>query len=134
MWLVETGTSADPRDTPVVYACERHCHGNRVGRAAYLVGCRDGSALLPPSSLPARNYPARDLALCSLHPELPRCRGATGRTRAGYLLRNVAALGAEIRTGDRATATPASSAAEQSLAPGRDGGADRRRARNVPAR
>src|SRR5262247_2220122 len=42
-----------------------HCHGNRVGRTAYWIGCRDGSALLPPSSLPARNYPARDLALCS---------------------------------------------------------------------
>src|SRR5215472_1648502 len=106
----------------------RHCHGNRVGRAAYRVRCRDGSALLPPSSLPARANPTRHLAVSLLHPELPRCRGAAGRTRVGYLLRNGAALGAEIRTGDRATATPASSAAEQSLASRRDGGADRRRA------
>ena len=54
------------------------------------VSCRmsSGSALLPPSSLPARDYPARDLRLCSLHPELPRCRGAAGRTKVGYLLRN----------------------------------------------
>jgi len=37
-------------------------------------------------------------------------------------------LGAEFRTGDRATATPVPSAAEQSLASRRDGGVDRRRA------
>jgi hypothetical protein len=37
-------------------------------------------------------------------------------------------LGAEFRTGDRATATLVPSAAEQSLASRRDGGADRRRA------
>src|SRR5215813_9497177 len=36
------------------HASEGHCHGNRVGRAAYRIGCRDRSALLPPSSLPAR--------------------------------------------------------------------------------
>ena len=40
-------------------------------------------------------------------------------------------LGAEIRTGDRATATPVPPAAEQSLASRRDGRADRRRA-DVP--
>src|SRR5215471_19732619 len=40
--------------------------------------------------------------------------------------RNRQVLGAEIRTGDRATATPSPSAAEQPLAPRRDGGADRR--------
>ena len=37
-------------------------------------------------------------------------------------------LGAEIRTGDRATATPVPSAAKQSLASRRDSSADRRRA------
>jgi len=37
-------------------------------------------------------------------------------------------LGAEFRTGDRATATLVPSVAEQSLASRRDGGADRRRA------
>jgi hypothetical protein len=31
--------------------------------AAYRIGCRHGSALLPPPSLPARDHPARDLAL-----------------------------------------------------------------------
>jgi len=46
----------------------RHCHGNRVGRAAYRVRCRDGSALLPPSSLPARANPTHHLAVSLLHP------------------------------------------------------------------
>jgi hypothetical protein len=40
------------------------------------------------------------------------------------LLRNRPVLGAEIRTADRATATPVPPAAEQSLARRRDGGAD----------
>jgi hypothetical protein len=44
------------------------------------------------------------------------------------ILRNRPVLGSEIRTGDRATAAPVPSAAEQSLAPRRDGGPDRRRA------
>src|SRR5260370_27196737 len=70
--------------------------------AAYRVGCRHGSALLPPPSLPARDHPARDLAPSPLNPELPRCRGAAGRTRARHLLRNGAALRAEVRSRDRA--------------------------------
>src|SRR5690242_14892582 len=40
-------------------------------------------------------------------------------------------LGAEVRTGDRATATGAPSPPERSLAPGRDGRSDRRQA-DVP--
>ena len=34
---------------------------------AYRIGCRHGSALLPPSSLSARDHPARDLAVSPLH-------------------------------------------------------------------
>src|SRR5215472_15056117 len=64
-----------------------------MGRAAYRIGCRDGSAVLPPSSLPARDHPARDLALSPLYPELPRCRGIAGRTRACHLIRDGAAMG-----------------------------------------
>ena len=45
---------------------------------------------------------------------------------ARHLLRNRPVLGALIRTDDWATATPVPSAAEQSLAPRRNGGADRR--------
>jgi transposase len=63
-------------------AQQGHCHGNRVGRAAYRIGCRDGSALLPPSSLPTRANPTRHLAVSPLHPELSRCRGTASRTRA----------------------------------------------------
>src|SRR4029077_18983341 len=84
-----------------------------------------------PDLTPARDHPARDLALSPLHPELPRCRGTAGRARARDLLRNGAALGAEVRSRDRATAAPAAPSAEQPMAPGRDGGADRREA-DVP--
>jgi hypothetical protein len=51
----------------VVWGLGTHCHGNGVERAAYRVGCRDGSALVPPSSLPAGDHPARDLAVSPLH-------------------------------------------------------------------
>src|SRR5437016_404379 len=95
------------------------------------VGCRHGPAQLSPPSVPARDHPARDLALSPVHPELPRCRGAAGRARTRLLLRNGATLGAEIRSRDRATAAPAAPSAEQPMAPGRDGGADRRQA-DVP--
>src|SRR5262249_7743983 len=80
------------------------------------MGCRHGSAQLSPPSLAARDHPPRDLALCPLPCELPRCRGTAGRTRARHLLRNRAALGAEVRPGDRATAAPAPPSAERSLA------------------
>jgi len=72
------------------------------------VGCRHAPAQLSPPSVPARDHPARDLALSPLHPELPRCRRTAGRARARHLLRNGAALGAEVRSRDRATAAPAS--------------------------
>jgi hypothetical protein len=36
------------------------------------VGCLHGSALLLPAPLPACGYPARDLAIPSIHTELPR--------------------------------------------------------------
>src|SRR5689334_24813480 len=81
--------------------------------AAYWIVCRHGSGLLPPPSLPARDHPARDLALSPLHPELPRCLGTAGRTRARHVLRNGAAMGAEVRSRDRATAAPASPSAER---------------------
>src|SRR5438094_4999694 len=61
-------------------------------------------------------------------PELPRCRGAAGRAWSRHLLRNGATLSAEIRSRDRATAAPAAPSAEQPMAPGRDGGTDRREA------
>src|SRR5580700_3203065 len=41
------------------------------------VGFRHGSALLPPTSLPAADHPARDLAVSPVHTELPGRGGAT---------------------------------------------------------
>src|SRR6516165_9158363 len=59
------------------------------------------------------------------YPELPRRRGTAGRARSRHLLRNGSALGAEIRSRDRATAASASPSAERPMA-FREGGADRR--------
>src|SRR6266481_9938647 len=59
---------------------QRQCHRNRFERVVHQVGFRHGSALLSPTSLPAADHPARDLALSPVHPELPRRRGAAGRT------------------------------------------------------
>jgi hypothetical protein len=42
------------------------------------LGFRHGSVLLPPTSLPAADHPARDLALSPVHTELPGRGGATG--------------------------------------------------------
>jgi transposase-like protein len=42
-----------------------------------------GSALLPATSLPGADHPARNLALSPVHPELPRRRGAAGRAKFG---------------------------------------------------
>src|SRR5580704_8957279 len=108
----------------------REAFSRKPGREpmAYRVGCRRGSALLPPPSLPARDHSTLDLALSPLHLELSRRRGAAGRARARHLLRNRTALGAEVRSRDRTTAASASPSAERSLASRRDGGADRRRA------
>jgi DNA invertase Pin-like site-specific DNA recombinase len=50
------------------------------------VGFRHGSSLLPPTSLPAADHPARDLALSPVHTELPGRGGATGRARPGGFL------------------------------------------------
>ena len=61
----------------------------------------------------------------------PRTSGPSSEAVAAsilHLLRNCPVLGAEVRTRDHATATPATSTAEQSLAPRRDGRADRWRA------
>src|SRR6202048_4769053 len=80
------------------------------------VGCRHGPAQLSPPSVPARDHPARDLALSPVHPELPRCRGTAGRARTRHLHRTGGALGAEIRSRDRATAAPAAPSAEQPMA------------------
>src|SRR6516164_2176131 len=87
--------------------------------------------LVPPLPLSAGDHPTRGLGLLAFHIELSRRRGTPRRAWSRHLLRNRPVLGAKVRTGDRTPATPAPSAAEQSLAPGRVGGADRREA-DVP--
>jgi hypothetical protein len=66
----------------IEFQCFQRALSRKPGREprAYRIGCRHGSALLPPSSLSARDNPARDLAVSPLHPELSRCRGIAGRT------------------------------------------------------
>src|SRR5260221_5890194 len=67
------------------------------------VNYRHGSALLPPTSLPAAGHPARDLALSPIHTELPGRGVATGRARPAGYLSDRAALGSEARApGSRA--------------------------------
>src|SRR5215216_5977462 len=64
----------------------------RIGHAA---------DLLRPPPLPARGDPARHLALCPVHLELPGRGGAPRRARARHLLRNRPSMSAEVRTGLR---------------------------------
>jgi hypothetical protein len=71
------------------------------------------------ASLPARDHPARDLALSPLHPELSRRGGSACRTWARHLPRNRPELGAEVWTGDCTTVTAAPPSAERSMAPRR---------------
>src|SRR6516165_9221098 len=80
--------------------------------------------ILPPPPLSAGDHPACGLALFALHLELSGRRGTPRRAGVRHLLRNRPVLGVEIRTDDRATATPSPSAAEHSLAPRRDGNPD----------
>src|SRR5260221_11624185 len=79
-----------------------------------------------PATVPADCDPASGLALPALPPELSRRRGAACAAWARPLLREHPQLGSEIRPDDRATAAATPSSAERSLAPRRDGGADRR--------
>src|SRR5438270_5056988 len=73
----------------------------------------------------ARQILRRAATLPALHPELSRRRGAACAAWARPLLRERPLLGIEIRTHDVATPSPASSSAERSLAPRRDGRPDR---------
>src|SRR5919199_2866688 len=91
----------------------------------------DAAGLLRPPPVPARGHPARGVAVPALHAQLPGCRGPAGRARARGVLRDGPALGAEVRTGLCQAAPAAPAEAQPTVAPGRDGGAHRRRA-DVP--
>jgi MFS transporter, putative metabolite:H+ symporter len=88
-WLSRTGRSDEAEG--IVAAIERRVEqalsqkrGSRGSPGG--VGFRHGSALVPPTSLPAADHPARDLALSPVHPELPRRGGAPGRAQPGGFL------------------------------------------------
>src|SRR3984893_567907 len=101
------------------YLTDRLCQGNRLAReCGHGAGCRDGRTLIPPPPLSAGCHPACCVAVPALHAQLSRRRGSPRRAWARHLLRNDPELGAEVRTGDRATATTASSSAERPMASG----------------
>jgi hypothetical protein len=53
--------------------------------------------LVYPPPVPARDHPARRVALCVFHAQQSRRRGPARRTWAGCLLRNGATVGLEVR-------------------------------------
>src|SRR5829696_1077669 len=73
-------------------------------------------ALLSWPPLSGADHPARNLAVSALHIELPRRRGASGRTGSRPFLRNDPALGAEVRPGARTETAATPAAAGRSLA------------------
>jgi putative transposase len=82
--------------------------------------------LLPPPPLSAADHPACRLALFALHAELSRVEDLLAERGLDISYETVRCWVLKFGAGDRATAMPVSSTAERSLAPRRDGGADRR--------
>ena len=79
-----------------------------------------------PSPLPARDHPARGLALLPVRPELSRCRGPARRARHRRLLRDGAPVGAQVRPRLCRTDSTAPATAFGPLASGRGLHPDRR--------
>src|SRR5215210_5581069 len=98
-----------------------HCHGKVDGLGRCRVGQHHAAYHLRPSSVPARGDPTRGLSLPALHAELPRCRGALGRTWDRDLVRNCPALGCEVRPRLRPQPPPATAKADRHVALERDG-------------
>src|ERR1700722_1076837 len=82
--------------------------------------------LVCPPAVSPRDHQARRLALCALHAQLSRRRRFARGARSGYLLRNGAAMGFEVRTIVRQRTSPATPAPNDSVASRRDGRDDRR--------
>ena len=97
---------------------EGPCHAN-VARIR-LSGKMAHDDLVFPPSVSARDHPARRLALCAFHAQLSRRRRSACGTRSGYLLRNGAAMGIEVRAIVRPRTLPAP-AANDAMASRRDG-------------
>src|SRR3984885_4454912 len=79
-----------------------------------------GHLVCPPPVSP-RDHQARRLALCALHAQLSRRRRFARGARSGYLLRNGAAMGFEVRTIVRQRTSPATPSANVATASRRDG-------------
>ncbi len=92
------------------------------------IGSHDAPLTICSSPLPARDHPARRLAVSQVHAQLPRRRRPTRRARVRRVLRDDLALGAEIWADLRAGTPAPTHAPEFDVAPRRDGGPDRRRA------
>jgi pimeloyl-ACP methyl ester carboxylesterase len=72
--------------------------------------------LVCPPSVPACDYPARRLVICAFHAQLSRRRRSACGARTGYLLRNGAAMGIEVRAVVRPRTSPSTPAANIALA------------------
>jgi hypothetical protein len=72
--------------------------------------------LVCPPSVPACGYPARRLAVYAFHAQLSRRRRSACGARSGYLLRNGATMGIEVRAVVRPRTSASTPAANLSVA------------------
>src|SRR5271168_6466 len=77
--------------------------------------------LVCPPSVPACGHPARRLAVYAFHAQLSRRRRSACGARSGYLLRNGATMGIEVRAPVRPRTSPSTPTANIALASRRDG-------------
>ena len=73
---------------------------------------------------PARDHPARRVALCAFHAQLSRRRRSARRAWAGCLLRNGATVDLEVRAIVRSRTAPSTPSANVAMASRRDGRSD----------
>src|SRR4029077_11329710 len=72
--------------------------------------------LVFPPSVSAYDYQARRLAVFAFHAQLSRRRRSASGARSGYLLRNGAAMGLEVRAIVRSRTSPSAPAANDAMA------------------
>src|SRR5271157_5343843 len=97
----------------------RPCHTN--DGAPPFDGKMADDDLVRPPPVPPCDHPARRLAVFPLHAQLSRRRRPARRAWAGYLLRDGAAMGLEIRAVVRPRTSPSTPAANGPMASRRDG-------------
>jgi hypothetical protein len=110
----ETASRLRGRIQTVLEAAQGSCHanGSRSGcRVRWRMTISFARHKLPPAIIPARR-----LAVYAFHAQLSRRRRSACRARSGYLLRNGAAVGFEVRTIVRPRTSPSTSAANIALA------------------